>query len=39
VPLIPLVVSGRNMALNPKITGASFTADPHTRFWTMKLAR
>jgi peptide/nickel transport system substrate-binding protein len=39
VPLIPLVVSGRNTVVNPKITGVSFTADPHTRFWTLQLKR
>jgi peptide/nickel transport system substrate-binding protein len=37
VPMIPLLVTGRNAAMNPKITGFSFTADPHNRFWTLKL--
>jgi peptide/nickel transport system substrate-binding protein len=39
VPVLPLVVTGRNTVVNPKISGVSFTADPHTRFWTLKLKR
>jgi peptide/nickel transport system substrate-binding protein len=39
VPVIPLVVTGRNAVVNPKIVGVSFTSDPHTRFWTLKLKR
>lgn len=38
VPLIPLVVTGRTVALAKGITAMSFTADPHTRFWTLKPA-
>ena len=36
VPVIPLVVTGRTVALAKGITGMAFTADPHTRFWTLK---
>ncbi len=36
-PLIPVVVTGRNAAVYPGISGVSFTADPHNRFWTMFL--
>lgn len=36
VPTVPLAVTGRTVALNPRLTGVSFTADPHTRFWTLR---
>ncbi len=39
VPMIPLLVTGRNAATHPRISGVSFTADPHNRFWTMFLAK
>jgi peptide/nickel transport system substrate-binding protein len=39
VPLIPLIVTGRNAALNPKLTGFTFTADPHNRFWSLYLKK
>ena len=39
VPLIPVVVTGRNAAVHPRISGVSFTADPHNRFWTMYLVK
>jgi ABC-type transport system substrate-binding protein len=39
VPLIPIVVTGRNAAVHPRISGVSFTADPHNRFWTMYLVK
>jgi peptide/nickel transport system substrate-binding protein len=39
VPLLPLVVTGRNAVVHPRITGVSFTADPHNRFWTMYLSK
>lgn len=38
-PLIPVVITGRNAAAYPGISGVSFTADPHNRFWTMSLSR
>jgi peptide/nickel transport system substrate-binding protein len=39
VPLIPLVVTGRNAAIHPTITGFTFTADPHNRFWSLYLKK
>ncbi|MDY7100604.1 MAG: ABC transporter substrate-binding protein [Actinomycetota bacterium] len=34
----PIAVAGVNVALRPGIEGASFTSDPHPRFWTMSPA-
>ncbi|MFV0257634.1 MAG: ABC transporter substrate-binding protein [Acidimicrobiales bacterium] len=31
----PIAVAGVTVALRPGIQGASFTSDPHPRFWTM----
>jgi peptide/nickel transport system substrate-binding protein len=39
VPLLPLLVTGRNAALSPSITQFAFTADPHNRFWTLQLKK
>lgn len=36
VPTIPLAITGRTVAMNPRLSGVSFTADPHTRFWTLR---
>ena len=35
LPTIPLAITGRTVALNPALTGMSFTNDSHTRFWTL----
>lgn len=34
-PYAPIAVAGVSVALREGFTGASFTSDPHARFWTM----
>ena len=35
LPTIPLMVTGRTVALSPGLQGAMFTADSHNRYWSL----